>query len=325
MNGTKFFQHTPFLTFVTGLLDSKHFSKQHQGVVRVLEAGCGSGEFSKLLKAHYKDKVQVTAVDPSKEVLKGMEDPNGVEFFQQDIISYAAKQDHNSFDLVLFTKSLHHCHELKESLQAAYDLLRPNGLLIAEEICPENADQATAQFFLDRVDLLAATGNIIPPAGGHGHHGHDHGHEHAHHGHNHDHAHHGHEHGHEHGKEEKKLDPSMHGLAYDFDDHLTKMRPGVFKMTDPNIPAMDRWNFMLSMRHGYTAEKCKQGVIDTFGADNVRTVDNIPLFHMWLLMIGLQDTPAGVAAMAQVLAQEDRAITSKQIRGVGVNFVAEKK
>lgn len=65
-----------------------------------------TGEFSALVKSHYKDKIAVTAVDPSDAVLSADKD-SGVDYRQGTIMDIEGL-----FDVCLFAKSLHHCDPL---------------------------------------------------------------------------------------------------------------------------------------------------------------------------------------------------------------------
>jgi hypothetical protein len=64
-----------------------------------------TGEFAHLLKHHYKDKIELTAVDP-----KGQDQP-GVNVVREKFLEWNSE---GQYDVVLFTKSLHHCDSLEK-------------------------------------------------------------------------------------------------------------------------------------------------------------------------------------------------------------------
>lgn len=74
------------------------------------------------------------------------------------------EEERSSFDIVLFTRSLHHIGEyLEETLRMVRDdLLRPGGALIIEEFAREDIDRATAEWYYSLHDSLVAAGAIDP-------------------------------------------------------------------------------------------------------------------------------------------------------------------
>jgi 2-polyprenyl-3-methyl-5-hydroxy-6-metoxy-1,4-benzoquinol methylase len=67
------------------------------------------GDFALIFKDKFKDRVQVTAIDPGEkdiELAKQKSTGNDVDFQLSDIFKFTSD---SKFDLVMFTKSLHHC------------------------------------------------------------------------------------------------------------------------------------------------------------------------------------------------------------------------
>jgi trans-aconitate methyltransferase len=62
-----------------------------------------------IFKDKYKNKVDLIAIDPSDDIEKAMAKSIGsdVQFERGDIFTYKTDQ---KFDVVIFTKSLHHCN-----------------------------------------------------------------------------------------------------------------------------------------------------------------------------------------------------------------------
>lgn len=121
-----------------------------QGAREILEIGCGMGELARvLMKAGY----QVVAVDSDAEcVAKAKE--GGVDARQ---LEWPAGVD-GRFDCVLFTRSLHHAHDLSESVTAAYAALRPGGRLIVEDYRAEGASERSAEWYRGLIRTLSASG-----------------------------------------------------------------------------------------------------------------------------------------------------------------------
>jgi SAM-dependent methyltransferase len=117
---------------------------------RILEVGCGEGHLAAALgeRGHV-----VTALDSSEEAVAAAK-KRGVRAEQASFPTY----DGGPFDVVLFTRSLHHIHPLGLALGRTWELLSPGGLLIAEEFALERADLATASWFYATEALLSAGG-----------------------------------------------------------------------------------------------------------------------------------------------------------------------
>ncbi|MCK2244174.1 MULTISPECIES: bifunctional 2-polyprenyl-6-hydroxyphenol methylase/3-demethylubiquinol 3-O-methyltransferase UbiG [unclassified Crossiella] len=116
---------------------------------RILEAGCGSGALAAaLIELGY----QVTGVDRSADVAAAARE-RGITVIEADVNEVSGE-----YDVVLFTRSLHHAEDLDGTLTHAATLLAPGGLIVLEEFAWERVDQAAAHFYYDNRALLVATG-----------------------------------------------------------------------------------------------------------------------------------------------------------------------
>jgi len=106
----------------------------------VLEVGCGDGGLARALaNAGY----SVTAIDPRA--------PEGPIFRRTRLEDFS---DGGAFDAVVASVSLHHVDDLDAAADKLRDLLRPGGLLIAEEFARERFSGATASWYLDQLRTL---------------------------------------------------------------------------------------------------------------------------------------------------------------------------
>ncbi len=119
----------------------------------MLEIGCGDGRLSSLLA----DKVKrLTAIDPDQDMInKACKEISGVDFR----VGYGEKLEFNdrSFDIVLFSYSLHHQDCIK-ALDEAKRVLRDNGsILIIEPSTESEYTQLVSIFQEDEINRLNTT------------------------------------------------------------------------------------------------------------------------------------------------------------------------
>ncbi|WP_433276128.1 class I SAM-dependent methyltransferase [Pseudonocardia xinjiangensis] len=117
---------------------------------RILEAGCGTGALAAALADL---GYTVTGVDRNAEMTAAAE-KRGVSVIQSDVRDVSGDE----YDVVLFTRSLHHAESLDDILAHAATLLAPNGQVIIEEFAWERVDHAAAHFLFDNRALLVAAG-----------------------------------------------------------------------------------------------------------------------------------------------------------------------
>src|SRR5215470_3606468 len=142
--------------------------------LRVLEVGCGPGVLAERLT---RDGVQLTAIDVSEEQVAQAR-ARGVPAISSDFLSFEAPP----FDVVLFTRSLHHIAPLEAGIAKIRALVRPGGLVVADEFAHDEIDAVTAAWFWDAQAVLERCGALAPDVPRR-HHGHGHGGHGEHHGH----------------------------------------------------------------------------------------------------------------------------------------------
>lgn len=116
---------------------------------RVLEAGCGRGALAAALAELGYD---VTGVDRDADMAAAAKE-RGVPVIQADVQDVSGE-----YDVVLFTRSLHHADNLDDVVGHAATLLAPGGQLVIEEFGWERVDRAGAHFLYDNRAMLVATG-----------------------------------------------------------------------------------------------------------------------------------------------------------------------
>jgi SAM-dependent methyltransferase len=139
---------TDVLAFVTSALG------EHQ---RILEVGCGRGALARELA---KRGHAVTALDID---LRELVDAPGVAFVERDFVDY----DGGPFDVVLFTSSLHHIHELDRAVAKAAALAP---LVVVDEFDLAAPDVATLRWYYGVQELLVAADAYPPDRLDHHHH-----------------------------------------------------------------------------------------------------------------------------------------------------------
>ncbi|WP_447006726.1 class I SAM-dependent methyltransferase [Saccharothrix isguenensis] len=116
---------------------------------RILEAGCGRGALAAALAdLGYK----VTGVDRNADMAAAAT-KRGVPVIEADVMDVSGE-----YDVVLFTRSLHHAESLDDILAHAATLLAPGGQVIIEEFAWERVDHAGAHFVYDNRAMLVAAG-----------------------------------------------------------------------------------------------------------------------------------------------------------------------
>ncbi|MGM1063222.1 class I SAM-dependent methyltransferase [Saccharothrix sp. Mg75] len=121
---------------------------------RVLEAGCGRGALAAALAGLGHD---VTGVDRDAEAVHAARE-RGVRVVHADV-----REVSGEYDVVLFTRSLHHADDLDEVLGHAAALLAPGGHLVVEEFAWERVDRAAAHFLHDHRAVLVSAGLLDAP------------------------------------------------------------------------------------------------------------------------------------------------------------------
>lgn len=119
----------------------------------MLEVGCGSGELAKRLQdiGH-----QIIAIDSSADTIE--------QARQFDIDARVASWPvfkEAPFDVILFTRSLHHIRPLQSALERAQQLLKSEGRLIVEDFAFSNVHRSVAEWFYLVLRVLDSCGALL--------------------------------------------------------------------------------------------------------------------------------------------------------------------
>lgn len=120
------------------------------GTRSLLEIGCGDGELAERLM---RDGFDVAAVDSDPTSVAAAK-TRGVE---ARVAEWPAGMD-RGFDAILFTRSLHHIHDLQGAIVAAAVALRANGRVIVEDFRSEGGSERSRGWFEEIVRSLDAEG-----------------------------------------------------------------------------------------------------------------------------------------------------------------------
>ena len=154
--------HPPEPTSI-GIADTLAFVARHlpRRRVRLLEVGCGDGALAaRLARLGH----EVVALDADRGETARARRRRGFEVVTAPWPEYDAAP----FDAILFTRSLHHIHALEPAVRRARELLRPGGVLLAEEFAYSDIDAASAEWLAGILLPLHALGALRKPRRWHG-------------------------------------------------------------------------------------------------------------------------------------------------------------
>jgi len=112
---------------------------------KVLEVGCGKGELALLLQ---QSGIDITAIDIEPAAIE-IAIKNNVNAKVCDIFDV-----NDTFDVLLFTRSLHHIHHLEKVILHAKNILSPHGKIILEEFDYLNVNASTTKWYYNHLDGL---------------------------------------------------------------------------------------------------------------------------------------------------------------------------
>lgn len=129
--------------------------------VRLLEVGSGDGALAACLArlGH-----EVVALDADRGETARARRRGGFEV----VTAHWPDYDAPPFDAILFTRSLHHIHDLEAATRRAPALLRPGGVVLAEEFAYSDIDAASAEWLASIMVPLQMLGCLRKPRRWHG-------------------------------------------------------------------------------------------------------------------------------------------------------------
>jgi SAM-dependent methyltransferase len=122
-----------------------------RGAGAVLDVGCGIGNVALHLVAQgYK----VTGIDESRTAARRCI-RRGIRAIEADFAEYETRE---RYDVVLFSRSLHHMKDPRRILRKAGGMLAPGGVVLIEEFAFEEVDEFAAGWLLTMLRLAVASG-----------------------------------------------------------------------------------------------------------------------------------------------------------------------
>lgn len=122
--------------------------------LRILEVGCGSGALAKQLHDLGHEVIAIDTLAESIDAAKEL----GVD---ARVASFPAF-DETPFDVILFTRSLHHIRPLSTAVDQAHRLIRPSGSLLVEDFAFSDTNEHTTAWFYRLLKLLEACNALLP-------------------------------------------------------------------------------------------------------------------------------------------------------------------
>lgn len=116
--------------------------------LRILEVGCGKGDFGFELM---KTGIELTALDTDKNAVE-FALKKGVPAKHLDFLLF----NDDPFDVIIFSRSLHHIHNLKEAITHSKLLLKKEGKLIIEDFDFEMVNENTTRWYYDTCSIISA-------------------------------------------------------------------------------------------------------------------------------------------------------------------------
>ncbi|MCC7143213.1 MAG: class I SAM-dependent methyltransferase [Candidatus Eisenbacteria bacterium] len=123
----------------------------------ILEVGCGDGRLAELL------------VDQGFRLLGVDSEPSAVDLARARGLAAECAEWPNldlptatRFDLILFTRSLHHISDVEGGVRRARELLRPRGSLVVEDLALEDMDHSWAAWLAERARSREVRGEFRP-------------------------------------------------------------------------------------------------------------------------------------------------------------------
>jgi SAM-dependent methyltransferase len=126
------------------------FVQAHAHPGRLLEVGCGGGALASRLTAL---GYQVVALDASANAV--------AEARQRGLDARIARWpdfEEAPFDVVLFTRSLHHIQPLDQAVARAKELLKPQGRVLVEDFAFNEIESLSAEWLYQLLSVLDAAG-----------------------------------------------------------------------------------------------------------------------------------------------------------------------
>lgn len=102
---------------------------------KMLDVGCGRGEFIQIITEYFKDYLEIIGIDNSEKAIAYCKEnykQENIKFVKMD--AQRIEFEDNSLDTVCISNTLHHLPNLSAVLKEMYRVLKPGGLFIINEM-----------------------------------------------------------------------------------------------------------------------------------------------------------------------------------------------
>ena len=121
----------------------------------ILEIGCGEGHLAQNLQT---SGFTVTAIDANADAIASARS-KGVDAHEAHWPDFESAP----VDILVFTRSLHHIHDLDSAISKAHAVLRKGGVLLVEDFAFNEADGKTMNWFAKRLRAASLAPALNPP------------------------------------------------------------------------------------------------------------------------------------------------------------------
>lgn len=123
------------------------YAAYFSGCGKVLDAGCGRGEFLEVLRTH---KIDAYGIDLNLDMVQACRD-QGLQVEQADLLGHLASLPEKSLGGIFLSQVVEHltAAELSEFVHLAYEKLKKEGVLLIETVNPMSLSVFARSFYLD--------------------------------------------------------------------------------------------------------------------------------------------------------------------------------
>jgi cyclopropane fatty-acyl-phospholipid synthase-like methyltransferase len=142
---------------VGAYLDYTMDNMRIQNDMKLLDAGCGVGGPAIHFAKHYPN-IQIDAcsisevqIEKANKNIASNSLQDQIKAFCNDYHNLNDNFKHNHYDRVYFLESFGHSHDKKELLNAAWDVLKPGGMVYIKDLFTREVEEEWEQLYIDKI------------------------------------------------------------------------------------------------------------------------------------------------------------------------------